>query len=61
MAITTVIKRDGSTENYNPEKIINAIQKANKEVEPNEQASVEQMKVILYDLEHDLERSLGNK
>lgn len=51
MVITEIKKRNGSTESYDAQKIINAIQKANKEVSENEQVSLEQIEKIISDLE----------
>lgn len=51
MTITKILKRNGSQESYDAQKIINAIQKANKEVSENEQVSLEQIKKIISDLE----------
>ena len=42
-----IIKRDGHIVDYCPEKIENAIQKANMEVEEEEQASPTQIKNII--------------
>ena len=42
-----VIKRDGHMVDYCPEKIENAIQKANMEVDEEEQASSVQIKNII--------------
>lgn len=47
-----VIKRDGHMVDYMPEKIEIAIQKANAEVEENEQASPVQIKNIIKYIEH---------
>ncbi len=46
-----IIKRDGNTVDYNPEKIKIAIQKANAEVSRKEKASKDQIKEIIKSLE----------
>ncbi len=47
-----IIKRDGHMVDYSPEKIENAIMKANKEVEEEEQASSTQIKNIIKYIEN---------
>lgn len=42
-----VIKRDGTTVDFNPEKIYRAIQKANLAVDPEERISDEQINGIV--------------
>ena len=42
-----VIKRDGRVVDYDREKIVTAIQKANKEVKAKERASKEDIKLII--------------
>ena len=41
-----VIKRDGRAVDYNRDKIITAIEKANKEVKPKERVTKEEIKEI---------------
>ena len=41
-----VIKRDGRAVDYNKEKIVTAIEKANKEVKPRERVTKEEIKEI---------------
>ena len=49
-----VIKRDGHMVDYSPEKIENAIIKANTEVDDDEQASSTQIKNIIKYIEKNL-------
>ena len=42
-----VIKRDGRAVDYNKEKIVTAIEKANKEVRTKQRASKEEIKEII--------------
>ena len=46
-----VIKRDGRAVDYDREKIVAAIEKANDEVRPREKASKEEIKEILHYIE----------
>ena len=46
-----IIKRDGHMVDYSPEKIENAIMKANMEVEEEDQASPTQIKNIIKHIE----------